>query len=116
MKPLGTHYGAITGIVAIGGREAVKALILPNLKLYEMVLIPELEEDGPKRREAEMCVNAIMKALQTLEGDTSIRPQDEYDVSTLKARVTDKVGELIASHVRLGGRGLANAIIQANLN
>jgi transcription initiation factor TFIID subunit 6 len=58
-KPFTTHYGAITGL-RIMGREVIRAIVLPNLKIYaEMVLKPGLA-DGELRYDAEKCLEAIM--------------------------------------------------------
>jgi transcription initiation factor TFIID subunit 6 len=43
-NPFPTHYGAISGITVMGS-EVVRALILPNLKIYsEILLQPALKE------------------------------------------------------------------------
>ena len=60
-KPFTTHYGAITGL-AVMGREVVRTLVVPNLKIYsEMLLEPALNEgDLGRREDAEKCLEAIM--------------------------------------------------------
>jgi transcription initiation factor TFIID subunit 6 len=61
-KPFTTHYGAITGL-RIMGREVIRAIVLPNLKIYaEMVLKPGLT-DGESRYDAEKCLEAIMVCI-----------------------------------------------------
>ena len=45
-KPLPTHFGAISGLSALGPR-VVRLLILPNLKAYLAVLEPHLEPPPP---------------------------------------------------------------------
>jgi transcription initiation factor TFIID subunit 6 len=61
-KPLTTHYGAITGL-RIMGAEVVRALVVPNLKIYsEFVLQPafDAETDVSQKFDAEKCLEAIM--------------------------------------------------------
>jgi transcription initiation factor TFIID subunit 6 len=64
-KPFTTHYGAITGL-RVTGREVVRSLLIPNLKIYaEVLLQPALSDEGDisQRRDAEKCLEAIMVVL-----------------------------------------------------
>ncbi|KAL7274362.1 histone H4-like TAF Taf6, SAGA complex subunit [Rhizina undulata] len=116
-KPFGTHYGSITGLSAIGGRECVRVLILPNVKLFEKVIRQEVEDDSPKRKEAEMCVTAIVNALKHLEeiaevdvvnGQTNGNGLNE----SLKTRLVDRVGEIVGEEVwKLGKERLVRVIV-----
>jgi transcription initiation factor TFIID subunit 6 len=61
-KPFTTHYGAITGL-RVMGKEVVRTLLLPNLKIYaDMVLQPALSDEGDisQRDDAEKCLEAII--------------------------------------------------------
>ena len=62
-KPFPTHYGAIIGL-RVMGREVVRALILPNLKIYsEHVLQPALTDiqgDTPQKYDANKVLEAVM--------------------------------------------------------
>jgi len=61
-KPFTTHYGAIIGLTVMG-REVVRTLVVPNLKLYsEYLLQPALSDDGDiaQRNDAEKCLESIM--------------------------------------------------------
>ncbi|KAA6413190.1 MAG: transcription initiation factor TFIID complex subunit [Lasallia pustulata] len=115
-KPFGTHYGAITGLQAIGGPEVVRALILPNLKDYEGVVREEVGGEGPKRAEAEVVVGAVVLALESLEGDAA-RLSNGHSGGAgeeMRARLVGKVGEVFASRVAdLGRLGLVRAILEA---
>ena len=58
-KPFTTHYGAITGL-RVMGREVVRTLVVPNLKIYsEMLLGPALNA-VQRDYDAEKCLEAIM--------------------------------------------------------
>ncbi|KAA8913275.1 hypothetical protein FN846DRAFT_930402 [Sphaerosporella brunnea] len=117
-KPLGTHYGAITGLASIGGREAVRVLILPNLKLYERMIRPELEEDTPKKRDAQMVVEAIFTALKQLEDDDNVHVKHENGNGMAdeqqREALARKIGDIATDRVwRSGRRGLVKAILDA---
>src|SRR5271154_3717081 len=61
-KPFTTHYGAITGL-RVMGKEVVRTLLIPNLKIYaDMVLQPALSDEGDisQRDDAEKCLDAII--------------------------------------------------------
>jgi len=59
-KPFTTHYGAITGL-RVMGKEVVRSLVVPNLKIYgDMLLQPALSEgDASQRFDAEKVLEAI---------------------------------------------------------
>lgn len=66
-KPFTTHYGAITGL-RVMGKEVVRTLLLPNLKIYaDMVLQPALSDEGDisQRDDAEKCLEAIIVCVLT---------------------------------------------------
>jgi len=61
-KPFTTHYGAIIGLTVMG-REVVRTLVVPNLKIYsEHLLQPALSDEGDiaQRNDAEKSLEAIM--------------------------------------------------------
>lgn len=129
-KPPGTHYGAIIGLHAIGGREAVRVLVIPNLKLYETVLKEGLgAEDDVKRAEAEMCLKAIVVVLKSLEEEQALvvgdNGPDEMDYTNgdredeigeaLRKRLSDRIGDVIAKEIcKLGKKGLIRAILDSS--
>lgn len=65
-KPFGTHYGAIIGLHAIGGPDVVRELIVPNYNTYKSLLLEAINEDGPRRPEAEKVLSALEVLLATL--------------------------------------------------
>jgi transcription initiation factor TFIID subunit 6 len=61
-KPFPTHYGAIIGL-RVMGKEVVRALLVPNLKIYaEFLLAPAFASDADPslKSDAEKCLDAIM--------------------------------------------------------
>lgn len=63
LKAMSTHYGAIVGLTHLGP-QVLKTLLLPNLSAYFNLLKPELQSDASqdtvKRKEAEMCHEALL--------------------------------------------------------
>src|SRR5271156_1454345 len=61
-KPLTTHYGAVAGLCVMG-RETVRTLLVPNLKLYsDFLLQPAFGEDSDhaRRFDGEKVLDAIL--------------------------------------------------------
>ncbi len=86
---VGMHYGAIVGIMDVGGPDCVRALVLPNLKDFgDQLLVKDFTaehiQDGPGgetanndpdsnlKPESGMVIAAILRALQTLENDVDL--------------------------------------------
>lgn len=61
-KPLTTHYGAIIGLSKLGP-DVIKALVIPNIKIYVPMLIPIIEDTDSantlRRAEAMKCMEAL---------------------------------------------------------
>lgn len=119
-KPLGTHYGAIIGLAAIGGREAVRVLVVPNLELYDKVLREAMEEGAAKARDADMVLGAIMGALKLLEEDeingvAAVNGVLQMNDET-RERLKKKIGEVVTDKVWRDGREkIVKAVLAANL-
>ena len=115
-KPFGTHYGAIIGLEMIAGADGVRALILPNLKAYDLHLQEGIKDDA-KREQAEYVVEAIMKALERLEKDAAdmglLQQNGHPEGEALKERLVDLLGEVIGQKVFESGRqGLIEAVLE----
>jgi transcription initiation factor TFIID subunit 6 len=66
------HFGAVSGIAAAGGPEAVRVLVLPNMKSFDQALLQPLQERGDAGAvDFEALVGAIVKAIWTVAGDGS---------------------------------------------
>lgn len=113
-KPLGAHYGGIIGLRAIGGPELVRALIVPNLKEYEALLVEAIEGvEEARRKEGEMVIEVLLEALMSLEDDTvgSVTGKANGHAVEMRKEVEEKVGDLLAGRVmELGRPKLAKAI------
>lgn len=102
-KPLEVQYGAISGLVAIGGPETVRALIVPNLKAYGEVLEKAMNGGGAEREnDVRMVLGAVIKALGRLADDSvgTLSRNAEFDerreelVALLGPLIGEKVAEM----------------------
>ncbi len=115
-KPFGTHYGAILGLTDIAGPAGVRSLILPNLKAYDVHLQEGLK-DETRRAHAEKVVEAILRALETLEQDAvghdNGQSNGHPEGDALKERLNEVLGEAVTQAVLAKDRpSLVNAILE----
>ncbi|KAI9676371.1 MAG: hypothetical protein M1817_000528 [Caeruleum heppii] len=114
-KPLGVQYGAILGIAAVGGPEAVRVLIVPNVKAYEAVLRDELAEEGPKKAEAEMVVGALAQVLASLykDGDGTVNGMAADEGEAIRSRVVEQLGTIVGTKlVEMNKPQMLKAIVE----
>ena len=101
-------------------------LILPNTKLYERVIRPEIEDEGPRKSEAEMCLSALVGVLKQLEeeeeeeegggkGKNGVAPiMPGASAEEVKAQLIGILGELVGEEVwKLRREALVKAVIEA---
>ncbi|KAH1488492.1 hypothetical protein LV164_003695 [Aspergillus fumigatus] len=115
-KPFGAHYGAIIGLHAVGGTEAVRVLILPNLSTYATLLADGMAEDNPRRPEAEKVLGALLAVLSTLREGRKTLANGHGAIVTdeLRERLNAKVGDIIASRIVDAGEvQMVYAILEA---
>lgn len=62
----GEYYGAISGLLAIGGPDGVRALIIPNLGAFDYVLNKLRTDRTGDDKEIQMLIAVIMKAVMSL--------------------------------------------------
>ena len=115
-KPFGTHYGSVLGLQGIAGPAGVRTLILPNLKAYDLVLRPGLADEQIKDQ-AEMVVQVLTKALETLERDSVAAMNGHQEGEGLRARLEDAVGEVVGSRIyEMGRPNLVAAVLEKGVN
>lgn len=115
-KPIGTHYGGIIGLQAIGGPELVRALIVPNLKEYDGFLTDLIEDadNEPNKKGGEMVVEALVEAVISLEADTvgATNGMVNGHATEIRKQVAEKIGDMLAGRVmELGRPRLVKAIL-----
>jgi len=116
-RPPAVLFGAIRGVVASGGPEAVRVLVLPSLKSFDSAVLQPLSEKGEAHAlEFEMLVGGIMKAVESLVGGSGIpvaNGVNGVDMSKEAEQVTDFLGPIIGQRVaRLENHALNRAILE----
>jgi len=96
-KPFPSHYGAVRGLTVLG-KEAVKKLMVPNLKAYGQLLKVGLHhEDAVKRLEASRVLTVVMNALHIVFPRNKNRVETTYDA--LRQYLETRIGALFAQMV-----------------
>lgn len=123
-RPLGSHYGAILGLGAIGegssSNEVVRMLVLPNLKAYGEVLKGPMEasEGEVKILEADRVMGAIVRMLKLMSDEDTpmmngVLTNGVPDSSQSKDRLIEVVGDVIGSKImEIGDEELVKDIIK----
>lgn len=118
-KPLGTSYGGIKGLVAVGGPEVVRVLVVPNLKDFEMVLGSErgVDDDPVRKLEKEKVISALVQGIEILEANSIAAvnglTNGEIDDGFMVQKLREKIGPLLADRVlALGRRTLVKAVLE----
>ena len=113
VRTLGEHYGAVIGIINVGGAPAVTSLIIPNLKPFEYVLNKEREgvasEIGIK-----MLIAALMKAVMMLSPPEGMRITNGTNGHSEEGRqVEEYLGSVIGGRVAASGNhALVKAVLE----
>lgn len=117
-KPIGSHYGAILGLKAVGGAEAVRQLILPNLKAYGELLQESLQDGSKRQEEVEKVLTAIINALGTLIDDDlpMLNGHANGAAQDQRTKLIDQLGEVIGSRIADSGhQQLAKVVLEGDL-
>lgn len=70
-RTLGELYGAVNGILSVGGPSAIATLVLPNLKAWEYILTKAQKERGTNDNSVKMLQAAVIKAVVSLSDASS---------------------------------------------
>jgi transcription initiation factor TFIID subunit 6 len=113
-------FGAISGLSAAGGPEAVRVLVLPNLKSFDAAILQPLRDRGEASSlDFEALVGGILKAISSLIGGAaaSSAAANGMNGSTSAgeaAELTEFLGDIIGERVaRLGKHALTKAVLDA---
>lgn len=71
-KPPAVLYGAIHGLLEAGGTEAIRVLVLRNLKSFDSGILQPLKEKSEGSIEYEMLVQGLVQAVASLAQRTDI--------------------------------------------
>ncbi|KAF4451481.1 transcription initiation factor TFIID subunit 6 [Fusarium austroafricanum] len=116
-KPPAVLYGAIHGLLEAGGPEAIRVLVLRNLKTFDSGILQPLKEKAEGTMDYEMLVQGIVQAVASLADHIQADANEvngtgsvETELSELKEFIGPIVGDKIAS---AGNRRLIRTILDA---
>ena len=120
-RPVGVLFGAVAGLSAAGGPEAVRVLLLPNLRTFDTyVLQPLQERSGASSLEFEMLVGGgILKAIETLSASTASSLPSPPATNGMNgttgevetAELVDFLGPIVGNRVAQRGERRLNSVI-----
>ncbi|KAI0867294.1 hypothetical protein GGS24DRAFT_324884 [Hypoxylon argillaceum] len=114
--PSQVWYGAILGILAAGGPEAIKVLVLSNLKSFDSTMLLPLREKGEASRlDFEMVVGGILKAIQALSDEDMMMDGVNGEMNDRQeSQVKDFLGDIVGERViRLSNHQVNQAVLDA---
>ncbi|KAE8828020.1 hypothetical protein HRS9139_07239 [Pyrenophora teres f. teres] len=108
-KSVGTHFGALQALLLVlGPGDALRGLILPNIKLYnDDFLAKKLADDGT-RHDAEILLQVLVGSFPALvpksvrERADKAKSEGTYaapNLEELRERLVDKVGDIVAGRI-----------------
>lgn len=118
-KPPAVLYGAIFGLLEAGGPEAIRVLVLRNLKTFDSAILQPLKEKSEGSIEYEMLVQGLVQAVASLGQNAGLNVSNGVngesagrESSELNEFIGPIVGQKIAS---LGNRALIRTVLDARL-
>lgn len=102
-KPPAVLYGAIQGLLQAGGPEAIRVLVLRNLKSFDSGILQPLKEKSEGTIDFEMLVQGLVQAVASLADraepmvNGSKGAPTEADITALKEFLGPIVGQKIAA-------------------
>ncbi|KZZ92909.1 transcription initiation factor TFIID complex 60 kDa subunit [Moelleriella libera RCEF 2490] len=119
-KPPAVLYGAIYGLLEAGGPEAVRVLVLRNLKTFDSAILQPLKERAEGSIEYETLVQGLVHAVASLSQTTGIASTTNGVHGAASdnelTQLVDFIGPTIGKRVALGGnRRLIRIILDARL-
>jgi transcription initiation factor TFIID subunit 6 len=113
-RTLQEQYGGIMGIIAVGGRASVAALVLPTLKTFDSILVKAQNERGPNDESLRLLMAAILRGVTSLADDSMVMTNGVNGNSAEASVVEEYLGKVIGSRVvALGNHNLNLAILKA---
>lgn len=115
-RPPATHFGAITGLAAAGGPEAVRVLVLKCLRTYSDEILQRLRDKGGDNLEFEMLAGGIVKAILTLAGEErdAMNGVNGAVADGKTAELVEFLGPILGERIkRIGNHKLVDEILDA---
>jgi transcription initiation factor TFIID subunit 6 len=104
-KSVGTHFGALQALLQVlGPGDALRGLILPNLKNYNDDFLARKMADDSTRHDTEILVDVLVGSFTTLLPQRQIgrangTPPD-LNWDDVKDRLTEKVGDIVTASMQ----------------
>ncbi|KAG6028723.1 hypothetical protein E4U19_001349 [Claviceps sp. Clav32 group G5] len=121
-KPPAVLYGAIFGLLEAGGPEAIRVLVLRNLKTFDAAILQPLKERSEGSIEYEMLVQGLVQAVASLAQNAPLLDAVNGmnggggSIEKLSTELTDFIGPLLGRKLALSGnRALISAVLDARL-
>ncbi|TAQ83972.1 hypothetical protein B7494_g7708 [Chlorociboria aeruginascens] len=112
-KTLAQQYGAINGMMAAGGPEAIRVLILRGLKTYEWLITKAQNERGPSDEGVQLIISAIVRAVMSITDNVPMMSNGTNGITNEAAQVEDYLGPIIGGRIAaLGNHKLNKAILE----
>ncbi|OAL51091.1 Arf-domain-containing protein [Pyrenochaeta sp. DS3sAY3a] len=117
-KSIGTHYGALQALLlVIGNVEAMRMLVLPNLKMYnDDFLKKELADEG-KRHDVEQLIAMFMGAFTALVRKSPGRTTNgTSSVESLREQLNERIGDVLTDQIIMSNKlAEAQAILDSDI-
>jgi transcription initiation factor TFIID subunit 6 len=108
-KSVGTHFGALQALLLVlGPADALRGLILPNMKMYSEDFLAKKLADESTRHDAEILLDVLVGSFPALvpkgvrERAEKAKTEGSYQAPNLdevRERLVDKVGDLVAGRL-----------------
>lgn len=116
-KPPAVLYGAIYGLLEAGGPEAIRVLVLRNLKSFDSAILQPLKEKSDGTIDFEMLVQGIVQAVASLAqqpGENGANGVNGGPVGLETSELNDYLGPIVGGKIAASGsRGLIKTILDA---
>ncbi|TVY44125.1 Transcription initiation factor TFIID subunit [Lachnellula occidentalis] len=118
-RSLGEHYGAISGLLTIGGPEGVRSVLLPNIKPFEYVIQKAQNERGANDESIHMVIAVLLKAVMSIvepaaDAMTNGNGTANGTVAAEAPLIEEYLGTVVGSRVNaLSNRALCKAVLEA---
>ncbi|TVY86162.1 Transcription initiation factor TFIID subunit [Lachnellula willkommii] len=118
-RSLGEHYGAISGLLTIGGPEGVRSVLLPNIKPFEYVIQKAQNERGATDESVRMVIAVLLKAVVSIvdpaaDAMTNGNATTNGTVAAEAPLVEEYLGTVVGSRVNaLSNKALCKAVLEA---
>ncbi|KAG5936930.1 hypothetical protein E4U53_000124 [Claviceps sorghi] len=121
-KPPAVLYGAIHGLLEAGGPEAIRVLVLRNLKTFDSAILQPLRDRSERSIEYEMLVQGLVQAVASLAQNAAGLDASNgvngaaSSAERLSSELTDFIGPTVGRKIALSGNhALIATVLDARL-